>query len=212
MELTQPRPRKPRIREAAAVRRARIIEEAIGLVGERGYYGFTIQELGKRCGLSNPGLLHHFPSKLDVLMQVLAELEARESEFMTPLVQQAMLEARSKASVVTVLRALVERATDCPQLVRVLVELQAESLDPAHPAHAWWLRREHVTLDFLRGLLEPHVTDPANVARQLMAMMDGLLMQWLRAVPRFDAAEYWESALARLLPELADSPHGKECA
>lgn len=196
---------KRRSREATEVRRARIIEAAIGLFGERGYYGFTIQELGKRCGLSNPGLLHYFPSKLDVLLQVLAELQAREAEFMAPLVQQATVGGEgsgSRAAVLTVLRALVVRATTNPQKVRLLVELQAESLDPSHPAHSWWQRREAVLLGLLVTLLRPHIERPETVARQVMALMDGLLMQWLRAWPRMDAASEWNAALARLLPEL----------
>lgn len=195
---------KRRTREAAAVRRARIIEAAIGLFGERGYYGFTIQELGKRCGLSNPGLLHYFPSKLDVLLQVLAEMETRESEFMEPLVQQALENAGSRAEVLTVLRALVARVTAQPANVRVMVEFQAESIDPDHPAHGWWRGREDVLLRFLADLLSPHVARPDAVARQIMAMMDGLLLQWLRAFPKLDAVAEWDDALARLLPELGE--------
>jgi AcrR family transcriptional regulator len=193
-----------RTREAAAVRRARIIEAAIGLFGERGYYGFTIQELGKRCGLSNPGLLHYFPSKIDVLLQVLAELEARETEFMEPLFQQATQEGASKAAVQTMLRALVVRATAHPENLRVLVELQAESLSPEHPAHAWWLRRDAITRQFIADILRPYVPRPEAVARQVLAMLDGFCTQWLRDYPSRDIAGEWDDAIARLLPELGD--------
>jgi AcrR family transcriptional regulator len=193
-----------RTREVAAVRRARIIEEAIGLFGERGYYGFTIQELGKRCGLSNPGLLHYFPSKLDVLLQVLAELEARDTDFMEPLVQQALHEEKSSAAVVSILRMMVARVMERPQLIRLLIELQAESLSPEHPAHAWWQRRDRVTLRFLAELLQPFVVQPDAVARQLLGLLDGLCMQWLRDSPRRDIAAEWDNAIARLLPELRE--------
>lgn len=195
-------PPKRRSREATELRRAHIIEAAIGLFGERGYYGFTIQELGKRCGLSNPGLLHYFPSKLDVLLGVLSELEARESEFMEPLVQQARHDAGSKDAVLTILRALVARVTSGPEKVRIMIEFQAESLDPAHPAHAWWQNREGVLLRLFAGLLKPHVARPDAAARQVMAMMDGVLLQWLRAWPRLDSTAEWNDALKRLLPEL----------
>ena len=194
---------KRRTREAAAVRRARIIEAAIGLLGERGYYGFTIQELGRRCGLSNPGLLHYFPSKLDVLLQVLAELEARESEFMEPLVQQARLETGSKALVLTILRALGLRAAAHPENLRVMIELQAESLSPDHPAHEWWLRRDAITRAFIADLLAPFVRQPDAVARQMLALMDGFCTQWLRDYPSRDVASEWDAAIARMLPELA---------
>jgi AcrR family transcriptional regulator len=198
---------KRRTREAAALRRARIVEEAIGLFGERGYYGFTIEELGKRCGLSKPGLLHYFPSKLDVLLQVLAELEARESEFIEPLFQHARDEAGSRQAVLAVLRAMVTRGTAQPQRARLLVELQAESLDPNHPAHAWSQKRDTVTRAFFVELLTPFVPEPEAVARQVLALMDGYCAHWLRDITQIDAAREWDRAIVRLLPEL--SPGGQ---
>lgn len=196
---------KRRTREATEARRARILEAAIGLFGERGYYGFTIQELGKRCGLSNPGLLHYFPSKLDLLLQVLAELEARESEFMEPLVQQAKQGEGGKDSkvvVLTILRAIGLRAAAHPEYLRVMIELQAESITPSHPAHEWWLRRDAVTRQFLADILRPYVQSPEAVARQVLALMDGFCTQWLRDTSGRDIAGDWNNALARLLPEL----------
>lgn len=194
-----------RTREAPGVRRARILDAAISLIGERGYYGFTIQELGKRCGLSNPGLLHYFPSKQDVLIQVLKELEARESEFMSPLVQLAMQELEGNGgqeAVLNVLRAIVVRGTARPEMIRLMVELQAESLDPSHPAHSWWAEREDNLLKLFAGLLQPYLEHPESVARQVLGLLDGLCAQWLRAYPALDVATEWDHAMARLLPEL----------
>ena len=188
-----------------AFRRSRILDEAIGLIGERGYYGFTVNELAKRCGLSNPGLLHYFPSKPAVLLAVLEELEAREAEVMLPLVQMVEHELRgdgAKAGVFAILRTIVVRGGARPEQIRLLGALQAESLNPAHPAHDWWANRETVLLGFFARLLGPHVAEPDRVARQLLAMLDGLGAQWLRATPPFDMVAEWESALARLLPEL----------
>lgn len=194
-----------RTREAAAVRRARILDAAIGLIGERGYYGFTIQELGKRCGLSNPGLLHYFPSKQDVLLGVLDELEAREAAFMEPLAQMAFhVEGgdRSPGMALHVLATMVERATANPKLARVLVGLHAEALDPGHPAHTWWREREAKTLTFLSRLLRHFVAEPDQAARLVLACMDGLLLQWLAAGSNADATPEWHRAIKRLLPEI----------
>jgi AcrR family transcriptional regulator len=197
--------RHTRTREAPEVRRARILDQAFALIGERGYYGFTIQELARRSGLSNPGLLHYFPSKPEVLLAVLAELEVREAEVVEPLVHMAERElvgAEANAAVLSILHAMIARAVAQPQIVRLLVELQAESLDPDHPAHEWWQRRETILLDFLVRLLKSYFDNPQPIARQVMATMDGLAMQWLRANCTFDAAAEWQQVLARLLPEL----------
>ena len=194
-----------RIRENAEVRRRRILDQAVGLIGERGYYGFTIQELARRCGLSNPGLLHHFPSKHAVLQAVIQEVEAEETDVMLPLVQSAVHELRgddAKDAVLHILRTIVARAINRPDICRLQAGLQFESLDPAHPVHEWWLKREARTLAFFTDLLRPHVDAPQLVARQLRAMLDGLGLQWLRADRGFDVAAAWDDALSRLLPEL----------
>jgi len=196
-----------RTREDPEARRAQIIGHAVTLIGERGYYGFTVQALARRCGLSNPGLLHYFPSKHAVLLAVLQELEADATEVMTPLVRTATHEPRSasaKDAVFLVLRTIVARASDRPDICRLLAELQSESLDPAHPGYAWWRRREAAVLGLFTTLLDPFVDKPLPVARQLLAMMDGLFIQWLRADRSFDVVAALDHGFARLLPELQD--------
>ncbi|MCE7797149.1 TetR/AcrR family transcriptional regulator [Sphingobium sufflavum] len=191
--------------EAVAVRRGQILEQAIGLIGERGYYGFTILELGRRCGLSNPGLLHYFPSKQAVLLAVLDSLQLAEIDVMEPLAQSAMVELQgdaAKAAVLHILRTIAVRAHAKPDTCLFVAGLQSESLDPAHPAHEWWTRREVAVLDFYTGILRPHVDAPLLVARELLAMMDGLFLQWLRAGRDFDVLAAWDHALARIVPEL----------
>jgi AcrR family transcriptional regulator len=194
-----------RTREAAAVRRARILDAAMELIGERGYYGFTIQELGTRCGLSKPGLLHYFPSKNHVLLAVLEELEARETIVMEPLAQMALEghgENHGREKAISILIAMVDRTIANARFARVVVGLHGEALDPAHPAHDWWREREARTLGFLRRLLSPFLTDAEAASRLILASMDGLLLQWLSGTSRLDLAQAWRYALTRLVPEL----------
>lgn len=203
----EPRPR--RVRETPAVRREKILEEAIGLIGERGYYGFTVQELAKRCGLTNPGLLYYFPSKLHVMLAVLEEAETRDSEAFAPIVAAAERNLNApggRQRVLDVLHAIMEHGTAHQPIVRLLFGLQAESLDADHPAHQWWRRREQVLGALYQRLLEPYVADPAPVARNLIALLDGLCMQWLRDDLCTDVVAEWKQALKRFLPEL----HGEQ--
>lgn len=198
-------PRSARIRENPDVRRATILEQAISLIAERGYDGMTVQELARRSDLSNAGLLHYFPSKSEILLAVLRELEVRESDLMAPLVQAAVQEGagdQSRAAVLYVLRTIVARCSAKPEITRALSELLGESLDASHPAHSWWHKRETQMIDLFILMLSPHIKEPAPVARQLVAMIDGLILQWLRVDQGFDLVAEWEHALARLLPEL----------
>ena len=63
-----------------ADRRQLIIEAAIPINGQRGYYGFSIKSLAVACALTVPGVLHHFGSKEAILMAVLDYRERREFE------------------------------------------------------------------------------------------------------------------------------------
>ncbi|MFM6933714.1 MAG: TetR/AcrR family transcriptional regulator [Novosphingobium sp.] len=197
-----------RTREAPEVRRARILDEAIRLIGERGYYGFTVQELAQRCGLTNPGLLHYYPSKLDLLLAALAEMEVRSIAVMEPIVAAAERElsgAHGREGVLAVLRSIIVGGTTSREMVRFLAELQAESLSPSHPAFTWWQRREAGMRDLFTRLLHPFLTDPEHVARQVIALIDGLCLQWLRADGTMDIEAEWDRMLARMLPELHDN-------
>lgn len=192
-------------RDTPEVRRAQIVDEAVRVIGQRGCYGFRIQDLAQRCGLSNAGLLYHFGSRDEILLAVLKDLEAREARLMDPLVAAADRAAAgetSRSAVLEVLRAMVARASAHPQLIQLFTVLQAESVDPDHPAHAWWRNRDAMVLAFVSRLVTPYVDDPASSARLLVALMDGLTQHWLRMDQSFDLPAQWDRALAIHLPQL----------
>src|SRR5262245_32077515 len=59
--------------KVGAARRAQILDVAITLIGKCGYYGVGLQELAHHCGLTKPGLLHHFGSKDQLLLALLED-------------------------------------------------------------------------------------------------------------------------------------------
>src|ERR1041384_5110722 len=54
-------------RAKASVRKA-----ALGLFAEQGYHGTSIREIARESGLSVPGVYHHYRSKQDVLVDLMA--------------------------------------------------------------------------------------------------------------------------------------------
>ncbi len=205
MKLSRP----IRVREDPAVRRAQILEEGIRLIGLRGYNGFTVQALAERCGLSNAGLLYYFGSKDKMLLAVLDELQRQDTELLGPLVARASGKADASSSrdvVVELLRTVASRFTEHPELGRFAVILQCEAIDPAHPAHDWFLSRERMAHDMFVSLLEGLTPDPHSTARQLVALINGLAQIWLRTPDPFDLEVEWEKAVAAVLPRLFDNP------
>jgi AcrR family transcriptional regulator len=49
----------------------RILQAALEAFAEKGYHGTTTRQLATRSGLSVPGIYHHYPSKQDILFDLM---------------------------------------------------------------------------------------------------------------------------------------------
>jgi AcrR family transcriptional regulator len=182
-------------------RREEILRAAMELFGARGYRGTTIAQVAERAGLTDAGLLHHFPSKEHLLIAVLQHREARDIE--------RMRSARRAST--TPLEALLElcrRNAADPHIVQLFTVMAAETLDPDHPGHEAFVERYR---DRRRGTARLLAAarqdgsiaadiDPERLAAQVLAMYDGLQLQWLRDPAEVDMVALFEDFLARLRP------------
>jgi TetR/AcrR family transcriptional regulator len=200
------RKRKPQARRTA------ILDEAIRMLGEHGFNGLTVQALAERCDISNAGLLYYFASKDELLLVILDEVEQREREVMTPLVQAVEQwrgdPARAWLTTVELLRQMVARFAQRPDLARLLFVLQSEALDRTHPAHDWFANRDQLTLGLFTSLLDGFVPDPLSTGRHLVSAMYGLGHHWLRQDRDFDLVQEWTKLSERILAPHAGRPLG----
>jgi AcrR family transcriptional regulator len=188
-------------------RRAEIIDRATALFGEAGYRGASLREIAARCGLSHPGLLHHFPTKESLLLAVLQQRDAEDvawlatagPEPLAPLVRLVELARRNATR-----RGLVELFT----------VIAAEATSPEHPAHQYVVRRYDASraataASLARaadaGMLRPDLV-PDEAARELVALMDGLQLQWLLDGGATDMGGILEAHVRALLAEPAAWP------
>jgi len=81
-----------------------------------------------------------------------------------------------------------------PGRLQLFVKLSAEAGDPGHPAHAYFVQRYRDAAELLSqavlaaigtGEVRPD-TDAEQVAKELMAVSDGLQVQWALDHDRFD--------------------------
>ncbi|WP_406145756.1 TetR/AcrR family transcriptional regulator [Streptomyces sp. NBC_01012] len=161
-------------------KRHEILEQAMSLFGEAGYRGASLRVIATRSGISHTGLLHHFPTKEALLLAV---LEHRDD------VDDAWL-SRGGPVGVELLRRFVELAA-LNAARRGIVELfsvvSAEATAADHPAHGYFVRRyENSVAGAVLAYEEARVEgalragiDPGDAGRQLIALMDGLQVQWL---------------------------------
>jgi AcrR family transcriptional regulator len=161
-------------------KRSEIVEAATALFGEVGYRSASLREIAARCGISHPGLLHHFASK-ELLLQ--AVLERRDQVD----AQGIGLDESRGADTLARIVALVGRNAERRAIVELFATLSAESVAPDHPAHAYFVERYRNVVAILArayseaaedGVLAEGV-EPEDAARELVALMDGLQVQWL---------------------------------
>lgn len=204
----------PAKRSGPEIRRALILEEAIRTISERGYFGFRIQDLAQRCGLTNGGVLYHFATKEELLLAVLDERERREVLAVREATGIDPLERGdtplSLSEVKSVLRAIVARGADQPEIVRLLHVLNAEALHEGHPAHHYFVNREARVLSAFADMIRPFTKTPESMARKILALAYGLEIQWLRSGCTFDLAEEWDRALTDVFAAVHD--HGTQGA
>ncbi|MFD5206205.1 TetR/AcrR family transcriptional regulator, partial [Streptomyces anulatus] len=63
-------------------KRTEILDQAMTLFGEAGYRGASLRVIATRCGISHPGLLHHFPTKEALLLAVLQHRDDVDDEWL----------------------------------------------------------------------------------------------------------------------------------
>src|SRR5512136_2390054 len=81
--------------ERTRQRKEHVIREAIRFFGQNGYHGAKLADIAKAAGVTEPGLLHHFPSKAHLLMEVLTERDRIDWERFDPSLHAAVKSPRT---------------------------------------------------------------------------------------------------------------------
>jgi AcrR family transcriptional regulator len=186
-------------------RREAILRAASEVFADHGYRGATLALIADRVGMSAPGLLHHFPTKEHLLIDLLALRHERDSERV-----KALASVRG-GRILDALLVLAAKNADSPGLVRLFTILAAESVDDDHPGHDWFVQRYRRSRGFVAerlseeqrvGLIRDDV-DPDLVAAQILAMFDGLQLQWLLEPDEVDMVPALDDYLGDLRSRLA---------
>jgi AcrR family transcriptional regulator len=194
--------RKPRGAYAkTAARRREILEAGMDVFATNGFRSGSIREIAELVGISQAGLLHHFSNKNELLAGVLELRDDRASEY---------VDTTAPAGIETIrgfVRLIDYNAREKPGLVELHCVLSAEATSPEHPAHDYFVRRYVWVESFLTdafaamreaGQLAAGI-DPASAARGMIAMSDGLQVQWLLHRDAVDMAQEMRSYLRPLL-------------
>lgn len=159
------------------IKREAILDAALAVFGQLGFEGATLREIARKCGVSHQSLMHYFPTKQELLIAVLRRRDERlRRHFDDP-----------SGMAVGELISLAEYNADVPGHIELFSIAAAEATAADHPGHDYYTQfYEKIvssTTTFLtkaqkRGMLKPGVS-PEDAARILLALVDGLQLQWL---------------------------------
>ena len=98
-------------------RQAQIIEVAMKLIADKGIQGFTIKNLAKEIGISEPAIYHHFKSKTDILINILNNFKEM-SEMMSNMLVNNTDAALDKIDFM--FSNMIELFTEQPSIISVI--------------------------------------------------------------------------------------------
>ncbi|MEV0524176.1 TetR/AcrR family transcriptional regulator [Streptomyces sp. NPDC050439] len=217
MEQHTPRHRPSGQYAAADSRRAAIIDAALALFAKAGYLNSSLAKIAEEAGTSATVITHHFGSKQRLLMAVLEAREERTVRTFGRLGPDSGLDSDPgfggddvRALFREVLALAAYNLTQ-PGLIELYTRLSAEAGDPSHPAHAYFAERYERVAQYLASALQRAVEagqlksgiDPGSIAREILAVSDGLQVQWAIAEGRLDFVELYRAHLDRLIQALA---------
>ena len=165
-------------------RREEILQAATRLFSTYGYRGTSLSSVAEAVGLSEPGLLHYFPSKVELLQGVLMYREEQDlkkySEVLDP-------DSAHLNEMMGILGDLVSQNEKIPSLIRLFTVLVGESIRDDHPSHDYFLNRYRYArgqyVEAFARLSEneqiQEKVDLDQLASIILAVMDGLQIQWL---------------------------------
>ena len=103
--------------EMQTERQIQIIDESINLIAEKGIQGFTIKNLAKAIGISEPAIYRHFESKTHILIAILENFK-QMAKFLAKMMSEVEMTAVEKISFM--FEKMVDMFTETPSLVSVI--------------------------------------------------------------------------------------------
>lgn len=183
-------------------RREKIACEVLAQIDEGGHEGVTTGLIAKRTAIPEATVLYHFPTKEHLLVAALEQADEIEVAL------AGGDEPKTSVDLQALRRAAEEGLRNNERRVRLYLMLKGQSATPGHPAAEYFQRRNARSIRvFARlvanqqreGLAHPGL-DPEEVARQILALWDGLTSMWIND-RSFEVAPLLIDAFRRLTGE-----------
>lgn len=204
--------RTPKARPETVERRKEILRAAMSTFGSKGYKNGPLTEIAEQVDMTHAGILHHFGSKDQLLLEVLKYRDSSDVEDFA---------GRRIPNGIELFRHLIRTAfanERRPGIVQAYAVLSAESVTDDHPARDYFQERYRTLRQEIREAFElicrERGTDqPATVDRAaaaILAVMDGLQVQWLLDPENVELAEASAFAIEAVVAAVIGPEAGAE--
>lgn len=195
-------------RPETARKRTDILRAAIEVFGTKGSTNGTLADIAEQVGITHAGVLHHFGSKHNLLLEV---LEFRDQDDVAHLTDRRI--PGGPALFMHLVRTAFRNAQRAG-IVQVYTVLSAESVTEDHPAKAYFeLRYRNLRAEIGEAFEElcatQGVTDPQAIrhgSAAILAVMDGLQLQWLLDPTAVELGEATEFAILAIVNGVLNPP------
>jgi AcrR family transcriptional regulator len=212
----QETPQRTKTSARGEARRHQIIEVATRLLARNGSRGTSLQEIATASGVTQTGLLHHFPTKEHLLHAV---LDYRD-EFENSLIWRHGDDPG--ILVFDVIADVVSEWSSRPELVGLMAILVAENVGDEAMLHDRLRANYRRTLSQLSHTLEGAVDrreivgpiDPDSKAVEILAFLSGLELAWLvdPTIRAEAVARAWADGQTQLAQSGVGTPTGSPIA
>jgi AcrR family transcriptional regulator len=174
--------------------RSRILETGYRVFARRGYAAATVEEITTECGIAKGALYGHFTGKGDLFRTILVEhVRRRAAETAAQLKPDLPL----RESVLRIIEASWSTCQTDPTWSPLFMELWALASRETWARETLGALFDHCSralAHFLsnakhEGLVRPEL-DVGAAARLMLAMNDGLVLQWQTQPEKVDAAQF----------------------
>jgi AcrR family transcriptional regulator len=163
-----------------AARKREILKAAFDVFSRDGYQGGSLSQISEIVGMTEAGILHHFKSKANLLTEVLMYRDEATT---------ALIEGFNTDGIgfIKAWINLINYNVSVPGMVELFTVISAESTNAEHPAHQFFKDRyansigmaTEAMTDLQRNGYIRKDADPEDLGRALIALSDGLQVQWL---------------------------------
>lgn len=162
-----------------------ILDAATDLISKYGFYGTSLERVAEQTGMSKQNLLYYVKNKNNLMTLVISERYDDTPEMMERYRLHTIGNPHYEGPLTLpeYYRIIARANAKRPVFVKLFSVINAEALEPSHPAHDYFMHREERICERIISRIDwkiPPGVDLKQAVRVCDSAMDGIQIKWLR--------------------------------